>query len=1253
MLTLDDRLTNIETSYVDEDNLPLIVTMPYQLQQPNNVVSGISAQFVDNQYVIRYSYVGVPSYSYVHSNYTSYAYTYSYVGAAYDTIMSTIETNEEIVAASLTDLDDRLTNIENEYLTHLDLQSYINNVHLSGDSRPLGDDGFQLTLSYRCGANNLTRVNQFNIPKMTDREYGVAKTLISVRSIDEREGIYPVAITKTGHLAYYNSISNVNISAVNGGNLTKKYVSSVSLNPIRVGNVTNYNFTVTYMLLPSYLGSYSYYFAHSGSGSSGNSGYEIYFGKTTYTVNANGVAQNSTIIDARTFTISKASNTSYGVIKTYHPTQSSLVNINESTNVENRWYGVTATVDGKLAVNVPLDMSKQNKLIAGHDIEIVDLLPEGYVLLDYIECTGTQYIDTGIILSNATDDVELVFQTDGRASNNIFGSRTTTTSKVYAVDITNSMYRTGWENTSVESTTPVDTNKHTLKIDHNGGLFIIDDETIAERNNSTVATVASAYLFAIRRANNSTMYYGNAVKIFDYKVWRNNELIQHLVPARNIETDAPGMYDVVGQQFLENVNTNSQNDFITGNEVDMSQTINFVNNEGFITSADLPVPSDDNPLMDDVASPGVSDDYSRKDHVHPSDTTKQHVLKAGSSVEIIKNVVQIEYLQSNGNQRIDTGILLEDTDTINARVMFNPKSGDNPAFGSKGTTSGSSGTGLWFELYSNATLYARFGSNASASTTGTTSTQYDIELKKNSLSVNGSEVAQPGYSSMPTNILHIFGTYFYATSSFTGFTGRIYSFTVTDKFGHKKLDLIPVKIGTTGYMFDMVTGRLLANAGTGNFTLGTNVDDQPHDLISFINDNDFFTSSDADSKADKVTNATAGNFAALDSTGNLVDSQHKHDDYLTNIGLNGKYLSYEQANVTQNITIPFATVSEKVVRNYLSTDNTTVTNDPVINVSSDNKDIWLWRVRSGDTGTQTSTDKVYGFGAKYLGSGTGNNNSWACYADNGNGTQIKALEMKQSGDLYAYAPIRWANSNALPEDTAPLYFLTIDSFASGGKTKWTSKNTLITSLGLPSYVRNIGNNGNYLSYVINGETKNIIVAYADNANKVYTIAKTNNNTYYLTFVDSNNTTKASESIYTYNYLRVNPSLCSLTAGLAGASSAHTTPRISVVNNKGEIGLHTDTNRGIYDFSQTKWLIAYNNNYTYTFLGIGNVGIGTTATTGPIAKLDVNGNIRATSEITSDTYVRAKGNDIYAGSSSGSQCHMQYDNTLKCIKFIFD
>lgn len=38
---------------------------------------------------------------------------------------------------------------------------------------------------------------------------------------------------------------------------------------------------------------------------------------------------------------------------------------------------------------------------------------------------------------------------------------------------------------------------------------------------------------------------------------------------------------------------------------------------------------------------------------------------------------------------------------------------------------------------------------------------------------------------------------------------------------------------------------------------------------------------DVSGKADKVQNATSGNFASLDANGNLADSGHKHSDYLT------------------------------------------------------------------------------------------------------------------------------------------------------------------------------------------------------------------------------------------------------------------------------------------------------------------------------------------------------------------------------------
>jgi hypothetical protein len=36
-------------------------------------------------------------------------------------------------------------------------------------------------------------------------------------------------------------------------------------------------------------------------------------------------------------------------------------------------------------------------------------------------------------------------------------------------------------------------------------------------------------------------------------------------------------------------------------------------------------------------------------------------------------------------------------------------------------------------------------------------------------------------------------------------------------------DYIPVRVGTTGYMYDRVSGNLFGNSGTGSFVLGNDV----------------------------------------------------------------------------------------------------------------------------------------------------------------------------------------------------------------------------------------------------------------------------------------------------------------------------------------------------------------------------------------------------------------------------------------------
>ena len=51
------------------------------------------------------------------------------------------------------------------------------------------------------------------------------------------------------------------------------------------------------------------------------------------------------------------------------------------------------------------------------------------------------------------------------------------------------------------------------------------------------------------------------------------------------------------------------------------------------------------------------------------------------------------------------------------------------------------------------------------------------------------------------------------------FNGRIRRFYIMNN-GVMKLDLIPVRVGNVGYMYDKVSGKLFGNVGTGSFILG-------------------------------------------------------------------------------------------------------------------------------------------------------------------------------------------------------------------------------------------------------------------------------------------------------------------------------------------------------------------------------------------------------------------------------------------------
>lgn len=191
----------------------------------------------------------------------------------------------------------------------------------------------------------------------------------------------------------------------------------------------------------------------------------------------------------------------------------------------------------------------------------------------------------------------------------------------------------------------------------------------------------------------------------------------------------------------------------------------------------------------------------------------QRISQGSGEVNNLPYDAEVEYLEGSGTQYIETGIVVAETDTINVKALFKSRSGDNMLLGSY-----SRNLGIWLERYSNTTWWYRFGGSSSNSSTSQNSLNVvqTIELRKAVFKVDGNSLTAPSFSAMPTGTLGLLTN---ATRT-NKLVGRVYSFDITNANNEKRIDLIPVRVGTTGYMYDRVSRQLFGNAGTGDFIVG-------------------------------------------------------------------------------------------------------------------------------------------------------------------------------------------------------------------------------------------------------------------------------------------------------------------------------------------------------------------------------------------------------------------------------------------------
>lgn len=185
------------------------------------------------------------------------------------------------------------------------------------------------------------------------------------------------------------------------------------------------------------------------------------------------------------------------------------------------------------------------------------VLPAGYTKLQYIQSTGTQYVDTGFV---PDENARLIMDaqlatTSGYPS--IFGTRSSNAKMfwLYANSATEIVFGFG-----SSKPTAACTMGNRLSVDANKNTLTVNGSVLATATASTFTAAGNLYLCAAN--NNGTLQYAAQMKLYSCQIYDNGTLVRDFHPCIDA-SGAVGLYDFVGKQFYGNAGTGA----FTGSEV--------------------------------------------------------------------------------------------------------------------------------------------------------------------------------------------------------------------------------------------------------------------------------------------------------------------------------------------------------------------------------------------------------------------------------------------------------------------------------------------------------------------------------------------------------------------------------------------------------------------------------------------------------------------------------------------------------------
>ncbi len=203
-------------------------------------------------------------------------------------------------------------------------------------------------------------------------------------------------------------------------------------------------------------------------------------------------------------------------------------------------------------------------------------LPSEYQEVEYIESTGTQYIDTGFQPNNNTRvvmDFEITEELSGTYC--LFGARVGPNTQNYSMLYINSNFRSDYNNSYEQTWALSSIGRRT--IDKNKETTIIDNVSKSYEN---VAFQTPHNLFLLANNNVGAVRWQIPAKLYSCQIYNNDVLVRSFIPCYRTSDNVAGLYDLVNKVFYENAGTGT---FLIGAEVNKRD----VNIEPIIGENDL------------------------------------------------------------------------------------------------------------------------------------------------------------------------------------------------------------------------------------------------------------------------------------------------------------------------------------------------------------------------------------------------------------------------------------------------------------------------------------------------------------------------------------------------------------------------------------------------------------------------------------------------------------------------------------------